>query len=277
MTAAQVAGTRSPRSPRPRRGSHRLLWLPLLVFAAVASMAFIYVVYVLWPRWPGPPVGADAPALPITIAGVTFNVPPAAIRVPVQRRPGAQERLDLAFLWPSLEPPDVNAKPQPASAAAAAPPQIVGRVFMTISAAANTLAPLERMASIYPRYAVAEAVPGPDGLAVLAFREGTPYQGEDLDLRRCRAGVSGALQPRRRGSHPRHMPVRATDRNRRCGGALPARLARGLAHGRRHHRSPGRAPASRARMMRGAERRPARYPFSRPGSSRSSARIGSSK
>ena len=87
MTAAQVAGTRSPRSPRPRRGSHRLLWLPLLVFAAVASMAFIYVVYVLWPRWPGPPVGADAPALPITIAGVTFNVPPAAIRVPVQRRP----------------------------------------------------------------------------------------------------------------------------------------------------------------------------------------------
>jgi hypothetical protein len=199
MTAAQAAGTRSPRSPRPRRGSHRLLWLPLLVFAAVASMAFVYVVYVLWPRWPGPPVGADAPALPITIAGVTFNVPPAAIRVPVQRRPGAQERLDLAFLWPSLEPPDVNAKPQPASTAAAAPPQIVGRVFMTISAAANTLAPLERMASIYPRYAVAEAVPGPDGLAVLAFREGTPYQGEDLVydaagpgfLVRCSRGAAG--------------------------------------------------------------------------------------
>jgi hypothetical protein len=102
--------------------------------------------------------------------------------VPVQRRPGAQERLDLTFLWPSLEPPDENAKPplQPAAAAAAAAPQIVERVFMTISAAGNTLAPAERMASIYPRYAAAEAVSGPGGLAVLAFREGTPYQGEDL-------------------------------------------------------------------------------------------------
>ena len=181
MTAAHVTGARSPRHRRARRGHHRLLWLPLVVFAAVASMAFIYVVYVLWPRWPGPPVGADAPALPITIAGVTFNVPPAAIRVPVQRRPGAQERLDLTFLWPSLEPPDANAKPpQPAAAAAAAAPQIVERVFMTISAAGNTLAPAERMASIYPRYAAAEAVSGPGGLAVMAFREGTPYQGEDL-------------------------------------------------------------------------------------------------
>ena len=98
MTAAHVTGAPNPRHRRARRGHHRLLWLPLVVFAAVASMAFIYVVYVLWPRWPGPPVGADAPALPITIAGVTFNVPPAAIRVPVQRRPGAQERLDLTFL-----------------------------------------------------------------------------------------------------------------------------------------------------------------------------------
>jgi hypothetical protein len=180
MTAAHATGTRSPRSPRHGRGHHRLLWLPLVVFAAVASMAFIYVVYVLWPRWPGPPVGADAPALPITIAGVTFNVPPAAIRVPVQRRPGAQERLDLAFLWPSLDPPDANAKPPPASSAATAPPQVVMRVFMTISAAGNTLAPTERMASIYPRYAAAQAVSGPGGLAVLAFRDGTPYQGEDL-------------------------------------------------------------------------------------------------
>ena len=100
MTAAPATGARSPRYRRARRGHHQLLWLPLVVFAAVASMAFIYVVYVLWPRWPGPPVGVDAPALPITIAGVTFNVPPAAIRVPVQRRPGAQERLDLTFLWP---------------------------------------------------------------------------------------------------------------------------------------------------------------------------------
>src|SRR6478735_8500297 len=55
MTAAHVTGAQSPRHRRARRGHHRLLWLPLVVFAGVASMAFIYVVYVLWPRWAGPP------------------------------------------------------------------------------------------------------------------------------------------------------------------------------------------------------------------------------
>ena len=107
MTTLSFARDRSRPSRRrpPRRSSHGPLLLPFVVFAAIALMAFVYIGYVLWPRWPGPPVGPDAPALPITVAGVTFNVPPAAIRVPVQRRPGAQERIDLAFLWPSLEPP----------------------------------------------------------------------------------------------------------------------------------------------------------------------------
>jgi hypothetical protein len=139
MTPLPVAGERK----RHRRGGRRLLLLPLAVFAAVACAACAYIGYVLWPRWPGPPVGPDAPALPVTVAGVAFNLPPAAIRVPVQRRPGAQERVDLAFLWPSL-------------------------------------APAERMRNVYPRYTAAEATPGPGGLTVLPFRAGTPYQGEDL-------------------------------------------------------------------------------------------------
>ena len=33
---------------------------------------------------------------------------------------------------------------------------------------------------IYPRYAEAQAKPGPQGLAILPFRAGTPYEGEDL-------------------------------------------------------------------------------------------------
>jgi len=161
--------------------------LPLVVFAAVVLLAFVYIGYVLWPRWPGPLVGLDAPPLPITIAGVTFNLPPAAIRVPVQRRPGAQERIDLAFAWPSLEPPDPNAKP-PAPAAGApgtpgtvpAPTPAFERIFVTIAAAGDTLPPAERVVTIYPRYAAAEATPGPGDLTTLAFRDGTPYQGEDL-------------------------------------------------------------------------------------------------
>jgi hypothetical protein len=175
MTTLPVAGERK----RHRRG-RSLLLLPLAVFAAVACVAAAYIGYVLWPRWPGPPVGPDAPALPVTVAGVAFNLPPAAIRVPVQRRPGAQERVDLAFLWPSLAPPEANGKPQPQAREGLPAPPSVERIFVTISAAGDTLAPAERLRSVYPRYTAATATPGPRGLTVLPFREGTPYQGEDL-------------------------------------------------------------------------------------------------
>jgi hypothetical protein len=155
--------------------------LPLAVFAAVVVLAFVYIGYVLWPRWPGPPVGPDAPALPITVADVTFNVPPAAIRVPVQRRPGAQERVDLAFVWPSLAPPDPNARPPaPAPGMVPTPAQTFERIFVTIAAAGDMPDPADRVVTIYPRYSAAEAEAGPDGLSILAFRDGTPYQGEDL-------------------------------------------------------------------------------------------------
>jgi hypothetical protein len=34
--------------------------------------------------------------------------------------------------------------------------------------------------TIYPRHTAAEPLRGPEGLTVLAFRDGTPYAGEDL-------------------------------------------------------------------------------------------------
>src|SRR5262245_37820136 len=163
MTPLPVAGERK----RHRRRS--LLLPPLAVFAAVACAACAYIGYVLWPRWPGPPVGPDAPALPVTVAGVAFNLPPAAIRVPVQRRPGAQERVDLAFLWPSLAPPEANGKPQPQAREGLPAPPSVERIFMTISAAGDTLAPAERMRNVYARYTATAATPGPRGLSVLSF------------------------------------------------------------------------------------------------------------
>jgi hypothetical protein len=189
MTTLHVSQDHGRHLRRQRRGKRTHFLLPLMGFSAVALTAFGYIGYVLWPRWPAPRV--DAPALPITVAGVAFNLPPAAIRVPVQRRPGAQERIDLAFLWPSLEPPDPNAKPAvPAPATAPVPSQAFARVFMTIAAAGDTLAPAERLLTIYPRYTAGEPAPSPEGLTVLAFRDGTPYQGEDL-IRD--AGASGFL------------------------------------------------------------------------------------
>ena len=183
MTSVEVADNSYRRSRRPARTPGRGLFvLPLIAILLIAFAAVALIGYVLWPRWPGPPVGPDAPALPITVAGVAFNVPPAAIRVPVQRRPGAHERVDLAFAWPSLEPPDRQrearrARPRPRYRHRR---QTFERIFVTIAGAGDTLAPADRVLTIYPRYAAAEADAGPGGLTVLAFREGTPYQGEDL-------------------------------------------------------------------------------------------------
>src|SRR5665213_4508588 len=104
MALAHPSGRSRHRGASPLTG-------PLLLFVAAALTAMAYVAYVLWPRWPDVPVGLDAPSLPITISSVTFNIEPAAIRIAVQRKPGTQARVDLAYLWPSRLPPDPMRKP----------------------------------------------------------------------------------------------------------------------------------------------------------------------
>ena len=164
----------------PQRKQHgRLLALPLLVVGVAVAAATGFILSVLWPGWPSTRIEPNAPALPVTVGGVAFNVPPAAVRVPMQRQPGAQERLDLAFLWPSLEPPDGSPLPNvPTKGLPRAQP--FERIFVTIAAARDSLAPDERVKTIYPRYLESEPVAGPEGLSMMAFRQGTPYQGEDL-------------------------------------------------------------------------------------------------
>jgi hypothetical protein len=160
--------------PGNRAAARNPLALPLILFFGFMLLALGYVAYVLWPRWPAP-LAEDAPALPITVAGVTFNVPPAAIRVAVQRRAGPQERIDLVYLWPSLSPPDPKASLAQAGGAPA-----LDRMFVTIAGADGTLPPVDRFKTIYPRYLELQITSGPDGLAVRPFRDGSPYQGEDL-------------------------------------------------------------------------------------------------
>jgi hypothetical protein len=143
--------------------------------AGILGVAAIgYVAFLLWPRWLAAPA-ADAPSLPVTVAGMPFNVPPAAVRVAFQRKPGAQSRLDLAFHWPDLSPPDPAEKPKP-SADSRAPEQI----FVNIVGNAGTLSLDERLRTIYPRYTNSKPFDGPAGLVGIAFRDGTPYQGEDI-------------------------------------------------------------------------------------------------
>jgi len=163
------------RSHRVRRARANLR-LPLVVSLALALLAVGYVAFVLWPRWPGAD-GLNAPALPITVAGELFNVPPAAIRLATKHHAGPQERLDLAFLWPSLSPPDPGAKPSLSDE-----PNALDRLFVTIAPADGTLPPVERINGIFRRYLADERFESPDGLTIMSFRDGTPYQGEDLYL-----------------------------------------------------------------------------------------------
>jgi hypothetical protein len=171
---SDFAGLQAKARKRARSASLGLIFA-LGVLVGLIIIAAGLVAMLLWPRWPAATIAADAPALPVTVGGVLFNVPPGAIRVTMQRHTGAQERLDLAFLWPSLSAPDPAARPAPTEQA---PP--IDRLFVTIEPQSAGLAPPERVKSIYPRYLADTQFDGPDGLKVIAFKEGTPYQNEDI-------------------------------------------------------------------------------------------------
>lgn len=191
---AHIALSRNREGRRTARG---LLLLPVAIFTAGLLLAACFVAYVLWPSWPGSPIALDAPSLPITIADTLFEVPPAAIRVAIERHPGSQERLDLAFSWPSLRPlqpdasteaspeakPDAGSDAEPTALAGGTGPSATsasGRLFVTIVPLGHMLPPDERLRSIYPRYVEPHAAAGAQGLAVAPFRADTPYEGEDL-------------------------------------------------------------------------------------------------
>jgi hypothetical protein len=188
-----TAGAASSQKARRKGGRSRLS--PFALFAGILAGAVAFVAYVLWPTWPKASVALDAPAIPVTVAGVLFQVPPAAIRATVQRHPGPSDRIDLVFLWPTLKPPvpDMAARGRTENKPLDAidgddesGPQIEGatitggRLFVTIAPLGSLLPPAERLNSVYPQYVDAKATAGPDGLAILPFRAGTPYEGEDL-------------------------------------------------------------------------------------------------
>ncbi len=158
---------------RPGFSGRSAILIALGVCIGCAGLA--YVVFALWPRWPGETAAPNAPALPVIVGGVNFNVPPQAIRISMQRRPGLQSRLDLAFPWPALTFPQ-----QQAGTAEVPPSPPADQVFVTIAEAGSKMPLTERLKTVYSRYVAPEATAGPEGLLVVAFRDATPYQGEDL-------------------------------------------------------------------------------------------------
>ena len=159
------------------RGYRRDHMIPFVLAGALAAGAIALVAYLLWPTW-GPDRSSGPARLPVSIGATIFNVPTAAIRRKIQRHSGPQERVDLSFVFPSLEPPDA---PKHVSADTIEEKvQPIDRIFVSISAHHDALAPDARVRTIYRRYLAQAATPVDDGLTMRAFRDGSPYANEDL-------------------------------------------------------------------------------------------------
>jgi hypothetical protein len=172
--------------PTLRSTAQSVLMLPFALLFLLALGAGVLVSYLLWPSWATVAGATTAPEVPMTVAGVLFEVPSAAIRVAVQRQPGPHERIDLVFMLPALAPrqADANSTAQStgkvADGTATVPTTASEPLFVTIAGRGAELPPVERLRTIYPHYVESQAFAGPDGLAILPFRRGTPYDGEDL-------------------------------------------------------------------------------------------------
>lgn len=149
----------------------------MLTMGAIGACAIGIVAYLLWPTWNIEKLD-DPSRLPVSIGNTLFNVPTKAVRVKVQKRTGPQERVDLSFVYPSLEAPEA---PRPLTAETVEDnlPEI-DRIFLSIAAHHDALSPDERTRTIYPRYLDQSAGSLQDGLSVRPFRENTPYTSEDL-------------------------------------------------------------------------------------------------
>jgi hypothetical protein len=152
--------------------------LPIALASVIAAGSITAVAYLLWPTWDT--VSSDGPErLPVAIGGTLFNVPTSAIRMKIQRHSGPQERIDLSFSYPLLEPPAPQ-KHVSANEVVEEMTQPIDRIFLSIAAHNNSLSPEARLSTIYPRYLEQASTPRQDGLTLRAFRADTPYAGEDL-------------------------------------------------------------------------------------------------
>jgi hypothetical protein len=161
------------RDTRRNPGAHVV---PIVMATALACSAIALVTYLLWPTWTTVPL-SDPSRLPVSVGGTLFNVPTTAVRMKIQRHSGAQERVDLSFAYPSLEPP----APQKHVSAETIEDRVqpIDRIFLSIAAHHDSLTPEVRVRTIYPRY-LDQTASTDDDLTMRAFRDGSPYGGEDL-------------------------------------------------------------------------------------------------
>jgi len=163
--------------PPPSGWHSRSHALPVVLAGALVTAAVSLVAYLLWPTW-GTAGSTGPQRLPVSVGGTLFNVPTDAIRMKIQRHSGQQERIDLSFTFPALDPPEPPKRISTDAIEDVMTP--IDRIFLSIAAHHDTLAPDIRLRTIYSRYLEQDSKPAQDGLTIRAFRASTPYGGEDL-------------------------------------------------------------------------------------------------
>jgi hypothetical protein len=154
--------------------------VPIILAGAVVVGAIGLVAYLLWPTWQAD-VASEPAQLPLSVGATLFNVPPMAIRMKIQRHTGPQERVDLNFEFPSLAVPQ-GPKHVSADTVEDAAMQPIDRIFLSIAAHHDSMAPDVRLNTIYPHYLDQASTSPQEGLTMRAFRDATPYSHEDLFL-----------------------------------------------------------------------------------------------
>lgn len=163
---------------RRRANKHRRGSTVTVVAGIIVGIAAIALVgYLLRPTWKYPQnTGPDR--IPVSVGETLFNVPANAFRRTVQRHSGPQESVDLQFEYPSLTAPEAQ---KSVNAETFDPNRLViDRMLITISAHRDAMSPDVRLATIYPRYLNEAMASQTDGLTTRPFRDGSPYEQEDL-------------------------------------------------------------------------------------------------
>jgi hypothetical protein len=164
--------------PRRRHRRSRSHLVPTLLGMALATPAVAVVAYLLWPTWQSQKPG-DPDRIPVSVGATLFNVPTHAFRRKVQKHSGPQERVDLSYIYPSLE---ANNQPKHVTVETFDEgPQPIDRIFLSILAHHDATSPDARLRTIYPRY-VDRPTHNEDGLTIQPFRDNSPYSNEDLFL-----------------------------------------------------------------------------------------------
>ena len=116
---------------------------------------------------------ADTNPVDIFIGPDHLSLPANVIRFPEQRVPGEMESLSLYLLWPSLEG---FTEENRAAFNRISPDDRL--IFLQISQSTMTLDMSGRLGPIYSRLFDGPAEPGPQGLALHRFKEGSGYGSE---------------------------------------------------------------------------------------------------